>query len=166
MTTQNDAAKDNQEFLKKEYEIIQSKIDKIGESKLKIRGWSLTFLTAAIAGLISKESGSVLWVASSLIPISFHGLEYEQEILSRALGKRAKNIEYLFFLLQHNDNSRRSKIQLKKALQVVISTPRIASEMGNARPRELDVNILLDIRNNLFFYVQLLIILLIYNFHN
>jgi len=162
MTTRKDTAEDNLDLLRKEYEIIQSKIDKIGEFKFKIRGWSITVLSAALAGLISQKMSSIYWGITFLIPVSFHYLEYEQEILSNALGRRAKNIEYLFFLLQRNDGSKKIGIQLKNAVRTLESTPRIAAAMGNARSKPIDHKKLLDIQHNLFFYTQALLLVLLY----
>jgi hypothetical protein len=162
MTNTSDKVKDNQDLLKKEYEIIQSKIDKIGESKLKIRGWSITVLSAAIAGLLNKDMNILFWLISALIPISFHYLEYEQELLSISLYARAKNIEYFFYQLQQNDNSRRSNIQLNKADKDLKSTPRLAAVLLKAKPKEINYILLLKIENNLFFYFQVVLIILLY----
>ncbi|MBJ6752681.1 hypothetical protein [Geomonas anaerohicana] len=159
MRADNPAEKIDQKLLTAEYEILQEKLDKIGEFKFKIRGWSITVLSAALAGLISQDMSPIYWVVTFIIPLTFHYQEYEQEVLGVALGRRAKTIEQFLFAVQRDDDSDRSEIMLKIAAKVVESVPRIAAEMRKAKARCIDWEKLFEVRrHNFFFYVQFFLI--------
>ena len=74
MTEENLALRDKyREIFEKEYGIVQDKLDKIGEFKFKIRGWSITIQTVLLVALFTKELSSVLAPLALLliIPIIF-----------------------------------------------------------------------------------------------
>jgi hypothetical protein len=106
------------DILIKEYEIIQGKIDKIGEFKFKIRGWSLTIQSAIIIAILTGEIKEV-WLPIILlfiIPAIFHFLEYQQENISAALSGRALALEKVIdrIIFFPDDSDRKKGVLLKK----------------------------------------------------
>lgn len=81
-----------------EYRMLQDKIDKIGEFRFTIKGWSVT---AVIAGTITT-SGKGLAIACAIssgllaMILFFLLLEYEQVKHSRLYGERAARLEDVF----------------------------------------------------------------------
>lgn len=146
--------------LQEEYKIIQNKIDKIGEFRFKIRGWSITVLSAAIAGMIASNDIAVFyWVLCFLLPFSFRYLEYEQEVLSSALGKRAITIEYFMLHYFKVKDSKKAEIQYLMGLRDLESTPTIGKQMQIAKSRAINYKELFQVnRKNFFFYLQLSIL--------
>src|SRR6266567_1802631 len=84
------------DWLAEEYKILQSKIDKIGEDRFKVRTWSVTIALGFVLGekVFSAIPPVALLLAFPTVGI-FHLLEHRQRDLGRKLGKRARQIEYM-----------------------------------------------------------------------
>ncbi|MDB6093352.1 MAG: hypothetical protein JWM32_914 [Verrucomicrobia bacterium] len=130
-----------------EYEQIQKKIDSIGEFKFRVRGWSLTLQTAVLAGLFTGKipdgaSTTVIYVALTLALVMvlgtifiFHGLEQEQEFISKGLRDRAFILEkYIDSSVNPHDEwpARRLEAIKKQAREKLLTSPRIAATMQQA----------------------------------
>lgn len=83
----------NEEFAWNEYALLQSKIDRIGEFKFRIRGWAATIVLGA--ALVGGKDHSA-WLIGGVLGIALAGfvtMESHQEKLSRVFSLRASIIE-------------------------------------------------------------------------
>jgi len=75
-----------------EYKILQDKLDKIGEFRFTIKGWSVTVTLAALAAATAANAASVA-LLPLLLAMAFFMLERKQHELSEAYARRAVEIE-------------------------------------------------------------------------
>jgi hypothetical protein len=100
------------EWLIEEYKLIQSKIDKFGEDRFKVRSWCVTLVSGLIVGTkFTTLSLSFVLIFALLAVFLFHLVEHQQRSTSRRLGWRAREIERA---IAESDNS-----DLRKKLQFV-----------------------------------------------
>lgn len=159
------------ESLRTEFDLIQRKIDNIGEFKNRVRGWSLTLQTAIIAALFSgKLSEAVsshvffaLGIPAVGVIFLFHFLDQQQEGYSRALGRRAFAIEKALdqLVVERNWATKKKQTMLKLALDEIQGTPRIAATMHLAARHGIGAifKSMLPIRTNFFYYFEYLLTL-------
>jgi hypothetical protein len=117
------------EAFEKEYRIIQDKLDKIGEFKFKIRGWSISVQAALIIAILTKEAIPT-WAPIGLlffIPLIFHLLERQQEHIGIALMDRAINLEKAIerLIFRRNESLRKRASLDSTILNEVQGSPRI-----------------------------------------
>lgn len=97
------------DLLLEEYKLLQGKIDKIGEFKFKVRGWSFTLVTALVVGTAKSDLTWLhivaLSVAMFLLLVAFNVMEQYQNELGRAFGKRATDIQQAIFRLTQGANA-------------------------------------------------------------
>jgi hypothetical protein len=82
-----------------EYKILQDKIDKIGNFRFTIKGWSVTALiAAAAAGGTAKNPETAVGISVGLAFMLgfFFRFELQQVRLSRLFGARARQLEVGF----------------------------------------------------------------------
>jgi hypothetical protein len=151
--------------LQEEYELIQGKIDELGEFKFRVRGWSLTLQTAIIAAALSGKAFEApspkLYVCASigaLVIIGlFHMLEQEKEFFSAALSNRAVLIERALdgLTVVRVGHEERQKGILSATLRDLQSAPRIGATMRMA-PRGIIQTfcVMFSSRIYFFYYVQ------------
>lgn len=118
--------------LRREYNQIQSKIDKIGEFKFKVRGWAVTILSGFAIGVFSYE---IPWyLVFFVIPILmvFHYLEREQHISQSRLEARISDIEYVIerFSVDKDEPFKKKRILDVKSFERIRYSPRFGSLMG------------------------------------
>jgi hypothetical protein len=154
------------ESLRAEFDLIQRKIDHIGEFENRVRGWSLTLQTAIIAALFSGKlpemaSGYVtvlLGLPAIGVIFLFHYLEQRQRILSRALGRRAIAIERALdqLIVERDWSARKRQTMMKLAMEDLDGTPRIAVTMALASRQGLFFTVkgMLPFRLNFFYYFE------------
>ena len=147
-----------------EYRIIQSKIDKIAEFKFKVRGWSITLQTAILAGLFSGSIRTCFYPIAFLVPLIFHFLEQQQEELSKALSRRAVNLEYLIDRLSFDrcESERKKTTRDRDALEKVEGAPRIGVTLSNTARQKICyiVRNMLPLKTNIFYYFQYIVFVL------
>jgi len=149
-----------------EYKIIQSKIDKIGEFKFKVKGWSITLVVGLIASIYANKVGYNLFPVILAIPLLFQILEHEQDEYSTALGNRAMALEKIIDRLSFTrDETDRKKQSLDmNALNNIQGAPRIAVILRN-NSRLSFLNMLrkkIPVKSNFFYYFQYLLIIISY----
>src|ERR1041384_5656276 len=84
------------DWLVEEYKILQSKIDKIGEDRFKVRTWSVTVTMGLLLGAKISATFSPATLIFALLTVSiFHLVEHKQRGLGRKLGDRALKLEAL-----------------------------------------------------------------------
>lgn len=84
------------DWLLEEYKLLQSKIDKIGEDRFKVRTWSVTLTMGLLLGAkISSTLSPAALSFAFLTVIMFHLVEHKQRGLGRKLGDRALKLEAL-----------------------------------------------------------------------
>ncbi len=76
-----------------EYAILQSKIDKIGEFKFKVRGWSLTLIVAFVVLTKDGISSWIIGIGCLLFTALFFLLELEQARNAEVVIARLKELE-------------------------------------------------------------------------
>ncbi len=153
-----------------EYELAQGKIDHIGEFKFRVKGWSLTLQTALIAALLSGKADWVFngWIPATIIAAAlcviflFHTLDQQQNDLSNALGRRAKEIEKILDLSvacgRPTCDPRKRKM-LDAHLAAFSGTPRLAHmiALASQRPLKAFFRGMFNIRSNAFYLSQYLL---------
>jgi len=76
-----------------EHKMLQDKLDKIGSFKFMIRGWSITFISAALYAASSlKLPSEAFWVAP-FFGVAFYLLERKQTNFANACSRRIVQIE-------------------------------------------------------------------------
>jgi hypothetical protein len=76
-----------------EYKLLLAKIDKLGDYRLTIRGWSATIILGLLlGGSIASAPGYILLLALPIVAI-FYLMEAHQNDLQTALQKRAASLE-------------------------------------------------------------------------
>ena len=84
------------DWLLEEYKLLQSKIDKIGEDRFKVRTWSVTITMGLSLGARISATFSPVTLVFALLTVSiFHLVEHKQRGLGRKLGDRALKLEAL-----------------------------------------------------------------------
>ena len=84
------------DWLLEEYKLLQSKIDKIGEDRFKVRTWSVTLTMGLLLGAkISSVLSPAALSFAFLTVIMFHLVEHKQRGLGKKLGDRALKLEAL-----------------------------------------------------------------------
>lgn len=80
-----------------EYKLLQQKIDSIGGFKFRVRGWSVTLLSALlVTGKLHDAPpphAAFLLLAALIVVTGFHMLELEQDRLAQIFGRRAIRLE-------------------------------------------------------------------------
>jgi hypothetical protein len=76
-----------------EYKILQDKLDKIGEFRFTIKGWSVTVTLAALTAATAANASAWVALLPLLVAMAFFVLERKQHELSEAYGRRAVEIE-------------------------------------------------------------------------
>jgi hypothetical protein len=93
-----------------------------------------------------------------LVPLIFHFLEQQQEELSKALSRRAVNLEYLIDRLSFDrcESERKKTTRDRDALEKVIGTPRIGVTLSNIARQKIYhiVRNMLPLKTNIFYYFQ------------
>jgi len=93
-----------------EYKILQDKIDKIGSFGFTIKGWSVTAVIAASAAGSSANrllTSVMVSIGLALMLGFFAWFEYRQIKLSRLFGKRARKLEYTFWLIDRGEGGKK-----------------------------------------------------------
>ena len=120
--TENLPAKSSEtnKWLVEEYKLIQSKIDKLGEDRFKVRSWCVTLVSGLVVGAkFTTITLSPILLFAMLAVFLFHLVEHQQRETSRRLGWRAREIERA---LAKQDES-----ELRKELEYV---PGIANHLS------------------------------------
>ncbi len=163
MTDENLALRDRyREIFEKEYSIVQDKLDKIGEFKFKIRGWSITIQAALVVALFTKEipsASALIWLLL-LIPLVFHFLELQQEQIGMALMARALNLEKAIdrLIFRRTESERKKKVLDSTILDKAFGAPRIGISIRN---RNRNFSRMLKFKDNILYYSQYLLFLFI-----
>jgi hypothetical protein len=114
--------------LQSEYDIIQGKIDNIGDFKFKVRGWLITVYSAFLYSIFSGQVPITTCIPVGLfIVLIFYFLEREQVILQHRLSNRAKKIEKAVHILGqkiHEVGINKERL-IKSILNEIESSPRI-----------------------------------------
>jgi len=83
----------------KEYELIQSKIDKIGDFQFKVKSWSATLFGGVLLGgaaTLRFPATLVTLFCAFALAVMFHLSERRQRQISKRLGRRASALERAF----------------------------------------------------------------------
>jgi hypothetical protein len=158
------------ETFETEYRIIQDKLDKIGEFKFKIRGWSITIQSALFVAIFTQKLSSTLPPIFLLlfIPLIFHCLEQQQEHIGKALTDRALELEKAIDRLTfERHESARKKINLdSNIINRVYGAPRIGVSIRH-RKRKFFSNMIIFKENFLyhFQYVLFAFVLILFIFN-
>jgi hypothetical protein len=132
-----------------EYNLIQSKIDKIGDFEFKIKGWSAALLGAVLYGGAKISQVGIALASALLLAIAFHLVEARQHSHTRKLGQRALDLERALRSFPPTPNRRFWDA-------IVHQTPSLRYTPGVARAlarKEKGVFRRLIKRGNHFFYV-------------
>lgn len=146
-----------------EYKVIQSKIDKIGEFKFRIKGWSITLVIGLIASVYANKVSADILLVALFLPFPFQCLEIEQDQYTIALGNRAmlleKIMDRLTFVRDESIN-KKNAIDIK-ALAAVQGSPRTAVTLRNTsrQPFSNFLHTKLPLKSHLFYYFQYLFII-------
>lgn len=82
--------------LLEEYKLVLAKIDKIGDNRFLIKGWSATVLTGLLLGGSVAKVSSYLLLAVLPVILIFYLIEAKQKSLQRLFLKRATSLERAF----------------------------------------------------------------------
>jgi hypothetical protein len=125
--------------ISEEYNLIQSKIDGIGEFKFKVRGWLITILSAILATLITDKIPHPFDYFIFIIPLIFHLLEREQTEIQGILSDRARRLEKAITLFKFPKSMSQNKLQVLQqiVLNDIESSPRIAVLLHNGARRNI-----------------------------
>lgn len=142
--------------LENEYNLIQEKMDKIGEFKFKVRGWLITIMSAIFIGLVSNQIPIVFAPFVFCLLFIFHFQEREQLELQNSLGSRVLLIEMALGVLSGIKDLSDER-QLKHArgvLNRIESYPRIGIEMrkGATIPFKVFLQKMFDFNTNKVYY--------------
>lgn len=132
----------NEEQLKQvtdEYNLIQSKIDGIGEFKFKVRGWLITILSAILATLITDKIPHPFYYFIFIIPLIFHLLEREQAEIQSVLSERARDLEKVITIFRFPKEMSQKKLNVlqRTLLNDIESSPRVAILLHNGARRNI-----------------------------
>lgn len=76
-----------------EYKILQDKIDKIGDFRFKIKGWTITLFTGFILGTLASPLPKIAFLFAFVIVALFHYFERYQSIWHKTYSRRIIEIE-------------------------------------------------------------------------
>ena len=76
-----------------EYKILQDKIDRIGDFKFKIKGWSATLVFGFSLGAFTKHIPPAGYAPAVLMLCGLALLEYRQNVWERAFTERCISLE-------------------------------------------------------------------------
>jgi hypothetical protein len=143
--------------LENEYNLIQEKIDKIGEFKFKVRGWLITILSAIFVGLATSQIPLAFTPFVFILLFVFHFQEREQLELQNSLSSRILLIEMAMGVLSGiKEQSEERQLKYAKAvLTKVQSYPRIGIEMrrGSTIPFKMFLRRMFDPIANKVYYL-------------
>ena len=159
------------DLLFEEYRLIQQKIDNTGAFKFRVRGWSITVISAVLVAVVSRQAPWVVLVGAVIIAYAFNYLEQQQEELSSALGHRAVGLERAIHRLtveslghgkQEAEDATRQSLLAREAVRRLSTFPRIGQEMRAAASKPFVVLLRnsISFKAHVFFYFQLLLIVL------
>jgi hypothetical protein len=146
------------EFLWKEYELLQGKVDKIGAFKFQIRGWSVTLLSALFVTSY-RQGAQVPLVAGVALILGFWLTEWYETVIGRAVQDRAEVVQDLARIL----TSGALFVARRRTALLAPARRRSAASVGEAiRNRKNDMNwlsaLLFRGAGHLFYVLQLAII--------
>jgi len=143
------------EIFETEYRIIQDKLDKIGEFKFKIRGWSITIQSALLIAIFTQRFSFIFLAICllGLVPLLFHFLEQQQEHIGKALADRAIDLEKAIDRLTFERyESARKKINLDSIIiNKVYGAPRIGVSI---RHRKRKISNMFVFKENFLYHFQ------------
>jgi hypothetical protein len=140
----------------KEIELVQGKIDSIGEFQFKIRAWSITATSGVvIIGLSHKVTPEALFI-NILAALTFWSLEVQQRAVRMNLSERAVALENSLAKFFNGVLSR--SIARKAALKNLLSVPGIARTCQKRRR----LTETLRFREDLLYYLQILLCMILY----
>lgn len=153
------------DLLFREYELVQSKLDSVGAFKFRVRGWSITVVSALTVAIATGRVPVAFLLLAVLLILFFAFLEQEQEELGLALGNRAAALELAIdrLVVSRSEPSRRAIALTKAALDGVNHAPFIGREMRRAASSRFGPLLRRALRlrrSNAFVYSQVLIVLL------
>ena len=77
-----------------EYQILQGKVDKIGEFRFKVRGWTITVVSAVVIGSYNLEPPTTYLIfLPFLLILAFQLLEKNQDIWQNIFIRRILELE-------------------------------------------------------------------------
>ncbi|WNM58752.1 hypothetical protein [Candidatus Nitrospira allomarina] len=76
-----------------EYKILQDKLDKIGDFRFKVRGWTITVISAVVTGGFIGNMTPFFLILPLLLVFIFQLLEKNQDIWQEAFSKRVFRLE-------------------------------------------------------------------------
>jgi hypothetical protein len=152
-----------EEVLKSEFDLIQTKLDNIGEFKFRVKGWSVTLLTGIIVALFSGKvtdavSGyQVLVLGAPILSIIFlfQWLEQQQDKVASGLAKRAVVVERALEVLTipRADDDRKRQAISRGVFKRLALVPRVAITMRLAAQGS-QFKGMFHWRTNLFYHIQ------------
>lgn len=152
--------------LQKEYEIIQNKLDKIGEFKFRIKGWSITLISALVAASFHKDYSQSILLVGPLIILVFQRTEFDQHLLQRTLSTRARFIERAISELIDNFNVIDKPAILRRLKGSPSIGRNLSMELRRNKPKYLSSSQFWNSRLNFFYLFQYGIIFLTIIIHN
>jgi hypothetical protein len=154
------------DLLMEEYKIVQTKIDKIGEFQLRVRGWSITLETAFLAVLVRYFSLLTVCLFIPLILaiiIIFQFMEQEQREIVSALAKRAFDLEKAIdrLTIMRYETERKRYILTSSIINNLKGFPRVAITLRNySRNRTKNaIKNMFVFKTHIFHYCQYLLLL-------
>jgi hypothetical protein len=144
--------------LLEEYKILQSKIDKLGDNRFIIKGWSATIVIGLALGATAASVPPFMILFGIPVVFMFWLMELNQSNLQKALGRRAHDLEYASRPAGGVDY--RMIRSLGKPLGPVpgVATVVMRADTGATGMRWLAV----QLSDNLFYWMQALLLLAVF----